>query len=383
MKWDVIRLGEVINVKHGFAFKSEFFTGEGDYILLTPGNCNESGGLKLKGDKEKYYVGDIPKEFLLHEGDMLVVMTDLINRAPILGGSFMIPESDRFLHNQRLGLVQITDEHRIDKSFLYYLLNTHEYRSQVRGSASGATVRHTSPNRIKACKVRIPRDVIYQHQIADILTAYDSLIENNQRRMAVLEAAARTLYREWFVRFRFPGYEHVRTIDGIPEGWEHKKIGDEVTLNYGKALKAEIRVDGPCPVFGSSGIIGRHEEALVQGPGIVLGRKGNIGSVFWSNRDFYPIDTVYYIDSATSNLYLYYALMHTHFISTDVAVPGLNRDLAYSCPLLIPSKSIYRQFLATADPIHQQLTVLEEMNTKLGVARDLLLPKLMSGEITV
>src|SRR4051794_27061735 len=132
MRWDSIHLGEVMHVKHGYAFKSEGFADSGQLILLTPGNCYENGGLKLKGDREKYYVGEFPPEFLLHEGDMLVVMTDLINTAPILGGSFFISEDNKFLHNQRLGLVQITNEKRIDKTFLYYLLNTRDYRGQIR-----------------------------------------------------------------------------------------------------------------------------------------------------------------------------------------------------------------------------------------------------------
>src|SRR5207302_5042526 len=102
------------------------------------------------------------------------------------------------------------------------------------------------------------------------------------------------------------------------------------------ALKADERVDGQFPVYGSSGIIGTHEKSLVRAPGIILGRKGNVGSVYWSSKDFYPIDTVYFIAGKNCNLYLFYALKHMHFISTDVAVPGLNRDLAYSRPLLMP-----------------------------------------------
>jgi type I restriction enzyme S subunit len=109
MKWDNIQLGKVIDVKHGYAFKSRFFSDSGEYVLLSPGNCHESGGLKLKGEKEKYYSAEFPTEFLLSEGDMLVVMTDLINTAPILGGSFLIPVENNFLHNQRLGLIQIKD----------------------------------------------------------------------------------------------------------------------------------------------------------------------------------------------------------------------------------------------------------------------------------
>jgi type I restriction enzyme S subunit len=158
-------------------------------------------------------------------------------------------------------------------------------------------------------------------------------------------------------------------------------LGERVTLNYGRALKAEDRVNGPFPVYGSSGVVGSHDRPLAQGPGIIVGRKGNIGSVFWSSKDFYAIDTVYYLDSETSNLYIFYALKHMHFISTDVAVPGLNRDLAYSRLLLLPSKSILMQFLETVSPMHEQMAKLEEIITKLKGVRDLLLPRLMSGEL--
>lgn len=135
MKWEVMKLGEAIHVKHGFAFKGENFTSEGDFILLTPGNCHETGGLKLKGEREKFYCGEFPDEYLLSEGDLVVVMTDLVNTASVLGGAFVVPESGRYLHNQRLGLVTVTDETKLSKEFLYYLLNTHSYRMQIRGSA--------------------------------------------------------------------------------------------------------------------------------------------------------------------------------------------------------------------------------------------------------
>jgi type I restriction enzyme S subunit len=108
-----------------------------------------------------------------------------------------------------------------------------------------------------------------------------------------------------------------------------------------------------------------------------------VGSVFWCPKDYWPIDTVYFIDAETSNLWLYYALQNMRFISTDVAVPGLNRDFAYSRPLLVPEQRILREFLETAAPLHEQITKLDEMNDKLRAARDLLLPRLMSGEIAV
>ncbi|MDP2785747.1 MAG: restriction endonuclease subunit S [Sulfurimicrobium sp.] len=253
----------------------------------------------------------------------------------------------------------------------------------IRSFAGGAAQPLMTHGILKGINIKVHSDFDVQEKIADILSAYDDLIENNQRRMALLEESARLLYSEWFVRLRFPGYEHTRITDGAPEGWERKTLGECITLNYGKALKAEIRIDGEYPVYGSSGIVGSHEKPLVKGPAIILGRKGNVGSVYWSSKSFYPIDTVYFVDAESSSLYLYYALKHMHFISTDVAVPGLNRDFAYSRPLLLPAATMLRAFLENVTPIHAQLDKLDEMNQKLRAARDLLLPRLMSGELAV
>lgn len=226
-------------------------------------------------------------------------------------------------------------------------------------------------------------DTQIQQAIVRTLSAYDDLIENNRRRIALLEEAARQLYKEWFVRFRFPGHEYVKIIDGVPEGWERKALRDVATLNYGKALKEETRIPGGVPVYGSSGIVGSHDKALVNGPGIILGRKGNVGSVRWSHCNFFPIDTVYFIASDQSDFHLYLTLQHMQFMSTDVAVPGLNREFAYSRSLIRPSATIGARFEEEVTPVFLQIQKLTEWNEKLAKARDLLLPKLMSGAITV
>jgi type I restriction enzyme, S subunit len=266
--------------------------------------------------------------------------------------------------------------------FLYYFMEQLEVVRWLEQHAVGTTMLNLSSTIVAALPLKYPAPAV-QHRIADILSAYDDLIENNRRRMALLEEAARQLYREWFIRLRFPGHEHTHIINGLPEGWERIPLGERVTLNYGKALKAEERTEGQYSVYGSSGIIGTHEKSLAVAPGIVVGRKGNVGSVYWCPKDYWPIDTVYFINEATSNLWLYYALQHMHFISTDVAVPGLNRNFAYSRPLLVPEQRIPRDFLEAVEPMHEQLTKIDEMNQKLRAARDLLLPRLMSGEIAV
>lgn len=272
------------------------------------------------------------------------------------------------------------DHDKADPWFYFYFFQSYYGRATVLSIAKQVGAAGLPGSKLAGLSVPQPPRLI-QSRIAATLSHYDDLIENNRRRMAVLEDAARHLYGEWFVRLRFPGHEHTAITDGVPEGWERVPLGDRVVLNYGKALKAEDRSGGPFPVYGSSGIVGTHDKALAATPGIVVGRKGNVGSVYWCPKDYWPIDTVYFIDAERSNLWLYYALKHTHFMSTHGAVPGLNRNFAYSRPLLIPEPRIVREFLETAVPLHEQVAKLAEMNNKLHAARDLLLPRLMSGEI--
>jgi type I restriction enzyme S subunit len=249
--------------------------------------------------------------------------------------------------------------------------------------AKGATNQvELSPRDLGLMSIKL-RDLQEQDRIASVLSAYDDLIENNRRRIQLLEQAARLLYKEWFVHLRFPGHEHVKITDGVPEGWEKKEIGELAPFKYGKALKKDDRVPGPFPVYGSSGIVGRHEKALVTGPAIIVGRKGNVGSIYWSKNDFHPIDTVYFIEAEHCTIYLYYALIHTQFINTDVAVPGLNRDFAHSRKLLIPEDKILAVFEQDVAVIYNQIDQLTKYNEVLTQARDLLLPRLMNGEVVV
>jgi len=226
-----------------------------------------------------------------------------------------------------------------------------------------------------------------QRKIAAILSAYDDLIENNRRRIEILEEMAQALYREWFVEFRFPGHESVPMVDSplgkIPEGWEVRKLEAAVELAYGKGLRKQDRVAGTFPVYGSSGVVDYHNEPLVHGPGVIVGRKGNVGSVFWCDSGFYPIDTVFYAVTDLPLRYVFFSLQRMNFINNDAAVPGLSRRQAYSLPFVVPSASLLDRFECLAAPLVSLQRVLAETNRSLGDARDLLLPRLISGELDV
>jgi len=273
-------------------------------------------------------------------------------------------------------------QEKLIPSFLYQFLRSSPFKAQVNSIRSGVAQPQLPIRDMKYIDVPVP-PLDTQKRIADILSAYDDLIENNQRRIALLEQSACLIYREWFVYLCFPGHEHVKIIDGVPEGWEKKPLVEIGKLNYGKALKADVRIPGPFPVYGSSGVVGHHEKALVKGPGIIVGRKGNVGSIYWSDRDFFPIDTVYYVDQSSTTLYLFYSLLHTRFINTDGTVPGLNRGFAHSCEILLPKKELFTLFQETVAPVHDQISQLQNYSEALERARDLLLPRLMNGEIAV
>ena len=384
MRWQTCFIGEFVDSgsvdiqtgPFGTQLKASHYVADGTPVI----NVRNIGYANLRPDKLEYVGEQVTNRLQVHllcENDIVFGRKGAVDRH-----LFVTSEQEKWMQGSDCIRMRIQDKEILPRFVSYAFLLPNHQQWMLTQSGNKATMASLNQDIIKRIPVKLPTLQV-QTSIVQTLSTYDNLIENNRRRMALLEDAARQVYQEWFVRLRFPGYEHIRIVDGVPEEWVRQTLGDCLTLNYGKALKAETRVDGPFPVYGSSGIVGSHEKALVQGPGIIVGRKGNVGSVFWSSKNFYPIDTVYYINAESSSLYLFYALKCMHFISTDVAVPGLNRNFAYSRQLLLPTDTIIRGFLEVIAPMHEQLEKLEEMNQKLRSARDLLLPKLMSGEISV
>lgn len=199
--WIEKPLANLCNIKHGFAFKGEFFTTEGDYVVLTPGNFYESGGYRDRGEKQKYYSGDIPRDYVLSEGDLLVAMTE--QAAGLLGSPILVPESDRFLHNQRLGLVTRKAGLPWLNEFFFQVFNTRRVRKEIHASASGVKVRHTSPNKIGEIVVSFPNSEAEQRAIvADLNKVGEEtsrLEAIYQRKIAVLDELKKSLLDRAFM----------------------------------------------------------------------------------------------------------------------------------------------------------------------------------------
>lgn len=165
--WVERSLSELCSIKHGFAFKSEYFATEGKYVVLTPGSFWEHGGFRDQGKKTKFYTGETPAGFILSKGDFLLAMTE--QAVGLLGSSLIVPESDRYLHNQRLGLVEVSPGVQWENDFFSHQLNTRAFREAVQATASGVKVRHTSPTKLGVIAIRVPATRSEQAETAERL----------------------------------------------------------------------------------------------------------------------------------------------------------------------------------------------------------------------
>lgn len=237
--WREVALGDIFNIKHGFAFKGEFFIEEKrNTILVTPGNFAIGGGFQKQ--KLKYYDGPIPDEYVLQPGKIIVTMTDLSKESDTLGFSAIVPDDEyTWLHNQRVGLLEFNKGFESDPIFINYLLRSHEYRSWVIGSASGTTVKHTSPSRIMDFKCLVP-PIQEQRVIAHILGSLDDKIELNRKMNETLEAMAQALFKSWFVDFDPVIDNAIAAGNPIPEELQGRAAIREALGNERKPLPQEV-----------------------------------------------------------------------------------------------------------------------------------------------
>jgi type I restriction enzyme S subunit len=294
-------------------------------------------------------------------------------------GSIHFSSVDYWPHDTTLWSKDLKGNH---PRFVYYYLHTLDFKRFDVGNSNPTLNR----NHIHDLSIRIPPHPV-QAEIADILSAYDDLIENNRQRMALLEVSARLLYQEWFVRLRFPGHEHIPVTNGVPEGWERQTLGDCLTLKRGHDLPESARIPGAIPIVSSSGITGFHNAKKADGPGLVTGRYGTLGEVYYVDEDYWPHNTALYVCDFKGNSarVLFFFLKHAlhNAQSNNAAVPGLNRNVLHTLRVLWPPRSLRDAFNSFLEPLFRQLASLRRFNEKLAIARDLLLPRLMSGEVVV
>ncbi|MGH2396253.1 MAG: restriction endonuclease subunit S [bacterium] len=377
MTWHDYRLGDVLTLKRGHDLPDSQRQ-DGDVPVIS------SSGITGRHSEHKAKAPGV-----------------VTGRYGTLGEVFYI-EEDYWPLNTALYVTDFKGNHpRFVAYFLQSVLRNYQ--------SDKAAVPGVNRNVLHELKVRCP-DTESQQRIVDILSAYDDLIENNRRRMALLEEAARHLYREWFVRLRFPGHEHTPITNGVPEGWERIYLGDAVDTQYGFTETATEEPVGPkflrgtdinktpfidwstvpyCPI---DEILQRKYQLRVGD--IVIIRMADPGKVAIVERDIDAVFASYLIrllptDPRLTPYYLYYCLSDDEYqgfisgVSTGSTRKTASAPLLADFHMILPPETLLRTFEGSVRPLRQQITTLLIQNEKLRAARDLLLPRLMSGQLIV
>ena len=329
--------------------------------------------------KQTYSEAGLAQSRLWRAGTLCITIAANIADTAILGIDACFPDSI-------IGFVP--DDRRADVRFIKYLFDA-TLQNRFKQFTQGVAQDNLSQSKLLALKFLVP-DVREQRRIADILSAYDDLIENNRRRIALLEQAARELYRAWLVRFRFPGHESTRIVDGLPEGWEKANLGDIVPISKGKNITKGLVRDGHVPVVaGGLSPAYYHDTPNVLGPVVTISASGaNAGHVNIYHEDIWASDCSFISASQTERVFYFYLLLRDRQqeilgLQRGAAQPHVYpKDLARLI-VLIPRDDIVEEFLESVSANFGQMGALNRHTIRLVQARDLLLPRLMSGEVAV
>jgi type I restriction enzyme S subunit len=329
-------------------------------------------------ESTQYYNGESEPIYVLEKGDLLFAWSASVG--------VYIWRGSQALLNQHIFKVLP----KIDKRFLYFLLRELNFIFQSIVEDKATTMGHVTIEDLKRIKTYLPSSP-EQSRIATILSWLDDLIENKIRQNEILENIAMAIFKSWFIDFQpFKNSEFVPSeVREIPKGWEVKELGNVVKFLYGEGLPERRRQEGPYPVVGSSGIIGYHSKNLVSAPSIIVGRKGNAGSVHLMLEPSFPIDTVFYsADDTPSEMifYIYHFLQMAYLQDvglSDTAVPGLSIHTLNSIKVLIPPQLILEKFCHIVVPLLKKAFLNKKQILSLSKVRDTLLPLLVFGKLRV
>ena len=315
-------------------------------------------------------------------GDLVFTQRGTLGQVGVIPDDLRYP---RFLISQSQ-MKMTVDTAKAEPLYLYYYFRLPATVANIENHALQAGVPHINLGILRKLQVLAPPRAI-QRKIVAILSAYDDLIANNQRRIALLESMAEEIYREWFVRMRFPSYREARMVKGLPSSWALRPFKKFCVLKRGYDLPDSSMQPGDYPVIASSSIKGFHNEFKVNPPVITTGRSGSLGTVLLVNRKSWPLNTALYVKDFCGNspFLIYYTLrsLKLETFNVGAGVPMLNRNHLSGLGIAVPDAALQRRFDAVLGPMHEQASVLADTNERLAAQRDALLPRLISGKLKV
>lgn len=381
-------LGELCDFFNGGAWSDKEYVNAGIPVLKVT-NCKSTGfqldGLNYLSEKsrEKY------KKNELVIGDVIIATVgshpNLIESAA--GRSCIVnSQVEGFYLNQNAVCVRTKDKKVLSQKYLGYLCKCadfqHYIQSRGRGAANQMRIAISS---IKEYSLTLP-DIQNQNYIADILSTYDDIIENNQKQIKLLEEAAQRLYKEWFVDLRFPGHENTKIVDGVPEGWSRGLLKELISVNYGKDHK-KAPDDGNIPVYGSGGLMRKCNKSLFSGEAVLIPRKGSLNNIMYVDETFWTVDTMFYVTMKQPHtavfVYFFVKAFDMYSMNIGAAVPSMTTKILDAMDVVIPDKETLEKFDKLTKTYFNKIKTLQGQNERLKIARDLLLAKLMSGEMEV
>lgn len=313
----------------------------------------------------------------------------LLTSVGTLGSVYVVKPGDRFYFKDG-NLTWFRHFKGLDSHFLYYWIGSPMGKAELQKCTIGSSQSAFTIVLLKGMEIRLP-PLPVQRRIASIFSAYDDLIENSQRRIKILESMARALYRKWFVHFRFPGHEnHPRVaspLGEIPEGWEVRRIDEALRFDSGRTIKKEERENGNTPVYGANGIIGGTANAAMADKGIIMGKIGSCGALHRSHVPCWVTNNAFLVQPAAIQSWelAWQALLDIDFRQYvgGAANPYMPINTFGQHEVLVPTAGVQAEFQKRAAPLRILVETLSERIDNLRRTRDLLLPRLLSGQIAL
>lgn len=382
MKWEKVKLGDIATCIQPGPFGSQLhnsdYSKEGTPIIMPKdivgGAIVHSGLLKVSEEHVKRL-----SRHQVYEGNLMVARKGDVRKCAYITAN----ENGWMTGSDCLKVV--LDESKCYPKFIYYQLRSEHIGRWLEKVSIGATMPSLNTGLLSGIEMVLP-PIEIQKQIAGILSAYDDLIENNQKQIKLLEEAAQRLYKEWFVDLRFPGHENTKIVDGVPEGWSRGLLKELISVNYGKDHK-KAPDDGNIPVYGSGGLMRKCNKSLFSGEAVLIPRKGSLNNIMYVDETFWTVDTMFYATMKQPHtavfVYFFVKAFDMYSMNIGAAVPSMTTKILDAMDVVIPDKETLEKFDKRVKVYFNKIKTLQGQNERLKIARDLLLPKLMSGEVEV
>ncbi len=400
--WDTVKLGHYVELETGKRAKGGGLS-EGDIPSLGGEHIDEAGRIVWENPQfitKEFY--NTLKHGKIMENDILLVKDGATTGKVAFIHELIYPQ---MAVNEHIFIVRAKSNSGLFSRFLFYVLLSDIGQKQIKSTFHGI-IGGIRREEIASFLIPLP-PFLEQKKIAEILSTVDEAIEKVDKLIKKTERLKKGLMEgllsgrlkaiesesegqegqkgQLSLRVREPEEFKDSPIGKIPKEWEVVQVGRLFELEYGEGLSEKERVVGDYPVYGSNGVIGYHKQFMVQGPGIVIGRKGSIGTVTWVNTNFWPIDTTYYVKLKTKSIHLrwlYFKLLLLNLSKLNMAtgIPGLNRNLVYGLKLVLPTCAEQQKHVEILCDIDSQLMLLVQKKKKFERIKQVLMNDLLTGK---